>query len=128
MRASASPSGPSRWWRRLRPRASITAISRRSCTRKGTGARNLWRGEIPPEDGEGKCLLQTQRHEASFSVRIGDQKQCRLAAFLLELVDPFLHRVRIADRLILYLDHHVAHIEPLVSGRRLGFDAGDNHA
>ena len=59
-------------------------------------------------------LLQTQRYEAKFSLRIGDQKQRRFATFLLELVDPLLQRIRIGDRLLRHLDHHVAGIKPLI--------------
>src|SRR5215470_12142994 len=147
----ASPSGPSRWSRKPPPRASTMAISLPCFTPKAIAARNLSRARSPPRLRGGWCeapggvpglgrlipspktgsdtsLLQAQRHETKFSFRIGDQEQRRLAAFLLELIDPLLQRVRIGDRLLRYLDYHVADIEPLIGGGRLGFHAGDHDA
>src|ERR1700730_11378708 len=62
MPASASPSEPSRWWRKLPPRASTTAISLPCSTHRAIGARSLWRSSFllprpalaPPHPGEGK--------------------------------------------------------------------------
>src|SRR5258708_32122842 len=48
MPASASPSGRSRWWQKLPPRVSTTAISRRCFMRRAIAARSLSRGRIPP--------------------------------------------------------------------------------
>src|SRR5258708_34469588 len=123
MPASASPSGRSRWWQKPPPRASTTAISRRCFMRRAIAARSLSRGRIPPrlrggrpsgarsggrrratpparksappspKAGREKALLQAQRHEAQFTIRIGDKQQRRLTPFLLELVDPLLQRV-----------------------------------
>src|SRR6266699_5125149 len=186
MRASASRSGPSRWWQKLPPRGSTMAISPRCCTRRAIAARSLSRGRIPPrlrggwpsqrvraepaigpargrtrwagpttssarsggvllgvavqprrparksaslpKTGRDKASLQTQRHEAKFAIRIGDKQKRRLTAFALELVNPLLQRVGVGDRLLRYLDHHVARIEPLVGGGGLGFYAGDHDA
>src|SRR5215467_1492125 len=48
MPAWASPSGPSRWWRKLRRHASTTAISPRCFTHRATAARNSRRSRMPP--------------------------------------------------------------------------------
>src|SRR5262249_50277985 len=82
----------------------------------------------PRRRGGIKASLQAQRHEAEFAIRVSDKQERGLAAFLFELVDPLLQGVRIADRLLRHLDHHVARIEPLVGGGGLGFDASDHDA
>src|SRR5216684_2287455 len=95
-------------------------------------ARAAEQGDHKGRPYNGQCwrtpLLQAQRHEAQFAIRISDKQQRRLTAFLLELVDPLLQRVGIGDRLLRHLDHDVARIEALVGGGGLGFDAGDHHA
>src|SRR5215470_1301004 len=125
----ASPSGPSPWWQKLQPRALTMAISPRCSTPRAIAATSLsradecrgdpwWspRSRRPVGPASGRPLLQAQRNEAKLPVGIRDQKEHRPAAFLLELLDPLLQRVRIADRLLRDLDHHVARTEPLVGG------------
>src|SRR5258708_12431100 len=53
MPASASPSGRSRWWQKLPPRVSTTAISPRCFMRRAIAARSLSRGRIRPRLGGG---------------------------------------------------------------------------
>src|SRR5215471_20673413 len=148
----ASPSEPSRCWQRLRPRALTMAISLRCSTRRAIAARSLSRSKaLGPRASRPRCpslpspacgggregrrdahgprsSLQTQRHEAKFPIRVRDQKEHRPAAVLLELLDPLLQRIRIADSLLRDFDHYVARTEPLVGGGGLGFDAGDHDA
>jgi hypothetical protein len=50
-------------------------------------------------------LLQAQRHEAGFAVRVGDEQHRDLLALGLELIEPALQVGRVADALILDLDY-----------------------
>ena len=72
------------------------------------------------------CRLSATKRSSPSA--LGDQQQRRLAAVLLELVDLRLEVVGVGDRLLRDLDDHVAGGEPLVGGRRVRIDAGDDDA
>src|SRR5262252_2704635 len=75
-------------------------------------------------------LLQIQRDKARIAGAIGDKEHRDLFALRLERVEPRLHIVRTADRLVLHLDNDVAGRQPFVriGQRNARIDAGDKHA
>ena len=62
------------------------------------------------------ALLQRQRNKLRFAIGAHDLQQCRAAAFLFELIDPFLKVGCVGNRLLCNFDDDVAGAEPLFGG------------
>ncbi len=75
-----------------------------------------------------RSLVEVQRDKGGVAVRVCDQQDGVLFAFLAQLLDTILQLGRRVDRLLLNRDDHRARNQPLFGGGRVGVDRGNDHA
>src|SRR5215217_6058650 len=85
-------------------------------------------GPVDSGSSSSAVLVERHRDKTDLALRIGDQKQRRLAAFLLEGVDALGDVGGRRHGFLPDLHDHVAGLDALVGGGRVRIDAGDEHA